>query len=63
MSRPARGAWVEIDLAVGRKTIVYWSRPARGAWVEIPRGNSRCGRRESRPARGAWVEINFEGDV
>ena len=37
MSRPARGAWVEIPL--------FWfyyedpeSRPARGAWVEIKQG-------------------------
>ena len=33
-SRPARGAWVEILLLVGRLSTLG-SRPARGAWVEI----------------------------
>ena len=34
VSRPARGAWVEINVEVGE---ALWcrSRPARGAWVEI----------------------------
>ena len=35
VSRPARGAWVEmLLLLLGLKTRL--SRPARGAWVEIP---------------------------
>ena len=34
VSRPARGAWVEISSQRKVKT-AYWSRPARGAWVEM----------------------------
>ena len=36
-SRPARGAWVEIERA-GRTGCQGRSRPARGAWVEINKG-------------------------
>ena len=33
-SRPARGAWIEMDEK--RNTVLYKaSRPARGAWIEI----------------------------
>ena len=57
MSRPARGAWVEIKKKSStRKTIK--SRPARGAWVEILRLVAAiAAEKKSRPARGAWVEI------
>ena len=34
LSRPARGAWVEI-LETDRRKVTDRSRPARGAWVEI----------------------------
>ena len=34
MSRPARGAWVEIDPFDSLRDSLM-SRPARGAWVEI----------------------------
>ena len=34
MSRPARGAWIEIELQDG-KSRLRGSRPARGAWIEI----------------------------
>ena len=33
-SRPARGAWVEIE-EVKQLRLELQSRPARGAWVEI----------------------------
>ena len=33
-SLPARGAWVEIAISAGGKTLLT-SLPARGAWVEI----------------------------
>ena len=36
LSRPARGAWVEIQTMDFDKKIRDLSRPARGAWVEIP---------------------------
>ena len=35
LSRPARGAWVEISSDISTKRECLWSRPARGAWVEI----------------------------
>ena len=35
MSRPARGAWVEIELPDEVIDAMLKSRPARGAWVEI----------------------------
>ena len=34
MSRPARGAWIEIK-AVTTSAGAERSRPARGAWIEI----------------------------
>ena len=34
MSRPARGAWVEIE-EVKQLRLELQSRPARGAWVEM----------------------------
>ena len=35
MSRPARGAWVEILTVLPSILCNIKSRPARGAWVEI----------------------------
>ena len=40
MSRPARGAWVEIH-SVGPATNLMSSRPARGAWVEMNTAHQR----------------------
>ena len=34
LSRPARGAWVDIDNIENGQTTIQ-SRPARGAWVEM----------------------------
>ena len=34
LSRPARGAWVEILILIDEIGVLQ-SRPARGAWVEI----------------------------
>ena len=56
MSRPARGAWVEISMRI-RESGIKASRPARGAWVEIPLLILTYWVIWSRPARGAWVEI------
>ena len=36
-SRPARGAWIEIEMAAKRALMTSKSRPARGAWIEITR--------------------------
>ena len=41
MSRPARGAWVEI-LAQGIYHGIHKSRPARGAWVEITKDKGQA---------------------
>ena len=41
LSRPARGAWVEI-IALGKLFVSVQSRPARGAWVEMRKSNN-CG--------------------
>ena len=38
LSRPARGAWVEIFCSFAAARIRYMSRPARGAWVEMCMG-------------------------
>ena len=58
VSRPARGAWVEIPPYLLHAP-TYQSRPARGAWVEIAIFASFAAISWSRPARGAWVEISF----
>ena len=45
VSRPARGAWIEIALAMCLRLMIATSRPARGAWIEILRAaaaSSRC---------------------
>ena len=56
MSRPVRGAWIEIP-AAPRAAEDHVSRPVRGAWIEIGR-NCRGRKKEvSRPVRGAWIEI------
>ena len=35
LSRPARGAWIEINVTSLVTEAIKWSRPARGAWIEI----------------------------
>ena len=35
MSRPARGEWIEINMALTFLILVFKSRPARGEWIEI----------------------------
>ena len=57
MSRPARGAWIEIQRRKVQKKISPKSRPARGAWIEMPIPVPPCPGSTSRPARGAWIEI------
>ena len=34
LSRPTRGAWIEIHQRFGQ-SIYFESRPTRGAWIEI----------------------------
>ncbi len=55
MSRPARGAWVEIYI-IRYEMELKLSRPARGAWVEIEKIPVTVKVEVSRPARGAWIE-------
>ena len=64
-SRPARGAWIEINNQ-SRARGDNRSRPARGAWIEIKKEILYFGADStSRPARGAWIEINvyMDGDI
>ena len=57
LSRPSRGAWIEIILAANTQ-IEAASRPSRGAWIEIYLISEQSNRqRRSRPSRGAWIEI------
>ena len=56
-SRPARGAWIEIQVYLDHERRQVWSRPARGAWIEIQVEVAGALEQESRPARGAWIEI------
>ena len=54
MSRPARGAWVEMLHGAGEiRSQVAKSRPARGAWVEIILALSRRRIRTRRAPQGA----------
>ena len=38
LSRPARGAWIEIYSAQSTSQVLT-SRPARGAWIEMSNAN------------------------
>ena len=37
-SHPARGAWIEMVIAMAGHEVVMPSHPARGAWIEIAGG-------------------------
>ena len=56
LSRPARGAWIEImrSANISQKSA---SRPARGAWIEMSLPGVSFASMMSRPPRGAWIEI------
>ena len=60
LSRPSRGAWIEIHL-LPPLLLLTESRPSRGAWIEMweltLREREFC---SSRPSRGAWIEILTE---
>ena len=58
VSRPARGAWIEI-IRHCEADLHERSRPARGAWIEICSTMLSNSCEKSRPARGAWIEIRF----
>ena len=55
-SPPARGAWIEIIVALPYRLNVL-SPPARGAWIEILNVGGVEVYPWSPPARGAWIEI------
>ena len=63
MSRPARGAWIEIIAAWECESWEHGRAPhgARGLkslkWLRL------CLLKRSRPARGAWIEILRHGAV
>ena len=55
-SRPAWGAWIEIDSQLLFDEVKK-SRPAWGAWIEISKAFLLSSVLASRPAWGAWIEI------
>ena len=57
MSRPTRGAWIEITRS-RKASKMSGSRPTRGAWIEIVSLRDRTDTQLSRPTRGAWIEIS-----
>ena len=59
-SHPARGAWIEIGIALPSSNLITESHPARGAWIEIGTCGESEGNPMSHPARGAWIEIKCE---
>ena len=52
VSRPARGAWIEIDVYI-LKNVPLESRPARGAWIEILIERGDCYASYRRAPQGA----------
>ena len=56
-SRPAWGAWIEMQRYPGLIRDLRMSRPAWGAWIEILEGFGSVFFRGSRPAWGAWIEM------
>ena len=61
MSRPARGAWIEIrnEKFVGKLTSGRAPRGARG--LKSAGHGTAAYQARSRPARGAWIEIGRGG--
>ena len=57
LSRPAWGAWIEIETSCRRPCGAVSSRPAWGAWIEICWAECADGLHGSRPAWGAWIEM------
>ena len=51
LSRPARGAWVEIHIRIN-KPLISTSRPARGAWVEIKKTGNKYDFIQVAPRKG-----------
>ena len=51
LSRPARGAWVEIPTKESSVARIE-SRPARGAWVEMPLDSRSLLNAEVAPRKG-----------
>ena len=58
MSRPARGAWVEINNAATFEWVVTGRAPQGARGLKYNDIETKVNAAESRPARGAWVEIS-----
>ena len=52
MSRPARGAWIEMQRVRDAPAGAAVSRPARGAWIEMTRPSQFKGGGEVAPRKG-----------
>ena len=61
LSRPARGAWVEMLRAVYILSTSDGRAPQGARGLKFFEHHQQKEAVLSRPARGAWVEINFEG--
>ena len=62
MSRPIRGAWIEMIRSV-IDTPKEPSRPIRGAWIEIGMVAGIPQITGSRPIRGAWIEMIYHNNL
>ena len=62
VSRPVRGAWIEINHTPEKSNATDKSRPVRGAWIEIGMQRKSTAVLVSRPVRGAWIEIKMSVD-
>ena len=57
MSRPARGAWVEIPILIADASEVLRRAPQGARGLKFFQKSFWIVNTKSRPARGAWVEI------
>ncbi len=57
-SRPARGAWIEMIIANGRRRPKRGRAPQGARGLKLTSGKETKKKDPSRPARGAWIEIH-----
>ena len=57
-SRPARGAWVEMDMRIDADSVENGRAPQGARGLKFFKNYTSVSIISSRPARGAWVEIS-----
>ena len=57
LSRPARGAWVEILILIDEIGVLHCRAPQGARGLKYNNIKTKVNAAKSRPARGAWVEI------